>query len=447
MTIDNTAVLPETEPPAVQPAPPEVPRQPAARTDSLWRHRDFNRLWFAQAVSAFGSQVTTLALPLTAVVYLQASATQVGLMSSARELALLALMLFFGVLVDRVRRRPLMIGADIGRAAVLATVPLLAWLGYLGMPVLYVVAFVLGSLTVVFDLAYRAYLPSLLPPDRLLAGNSRLQTTDSVSEVAGPGLGGVLVQLLRAPFALLADAVSFLVSAVSLAGIRTVEQPPRVEAERGAGGVLRDIRSGLHFAFGHPVLRPLAGAAATFNFFSQIMLTMFVVYAAREMHMSGVEIGLAFAGFGIGGVLAASSLGRTVAWLGHGRLLLAGYAVSILAIAAIPFVRGPEALVTAAFVAVFAVAGVGIISLNIVEMTLRQVITPNAALGRVNASFRFLIGALLPVAAALSGVLADQIGLRNTLLVTAAGIPLSLLWLLLSPIRKVRTLSEVGHVD
>lgn len=418
--------------------------QPPGRR-GLWRHSDFNKLWLGQTVSVFGSQVTLLALPLTAVVYLNASATAVGLMVSARDFAVLALMLFFGVLVDRMRRKPLMVTADLVRVGLLGVIPILVWTGSLGMPVLYVVAFLLGCFTVVFDLSYRSYLPSVVSEDALLAGNSRLQLTESVSEVAGPGLGGVLVQVLRAPFALLVDAASFLFSAALLLLIKTPEPSPKAaeNANRGLQGVFGEIGAGLKFTLGHKMLRPIAGAAAVFNFFAQIMLTLFVIYATRVLHMSGGEIGLVFAGFGVGGVVAAMSLDKFLGALGYGRLLLVGYVVGAAAIVSLPFVFVHGLGGSVLLLVVFFVAGVGIVSLNIVEMTLRQVATPNSVQGRVNASFRFLVGALLPISAAVAGVLGDHLGLRATLFVVAVGIPFSLLLLVFSPVRHVKTLDEL----
>jgi Major Facilitator Superfamily len=231
----------------------------------------------------------------------------------------------------------------------------------------------------------------------LLAGNSRLQATESVSQVAGPGAAGAAIQLLRAPFALLVDAVSFLFSATMLASIRrpepAPERAPAAAGERWLRGIRRDIRSGLSFTFGHPILRPLAAADATFNFFAQLMLTLFVLYAARVSDMSASQIGVVFAAFGLGGVVAAAALGRVVARLGYGRLLLAGYAVGALAITGLPFVTGSALMRTVLYGLLFFIAGCGIIALNIATMTLRQVATPNAMQGRVTAAYGFLIGA------------------------------------------------------
>src|ERR1039457_4585818 len=207
------------------PEEPEEPERPlpagrAAQPEPIGRQGDFSKLWFGQAVSSVGSQVTLLALPLTAVLYLHATAGQVGLMIAAGLLAYCGPSLLFGVMADRMRRRPLMIAADIGRTAVITVVPVLAWTGSLSMPVLYAVALVQGALTVIFEVAYRSYLPSLISAGALLAGNSRLQSTASVAQVAGPGLSGALVDLLGAPFALLVDAGSFVVSVTSLLWIR-----------------------------------------------------------------------------------------------------------------------------------------------------------------------------------------------------------------------------------
>ncbi len=421
--------------------------EPAAGPASLWRHRDFNKLWLGQAVSAVGSQVTLLALPLTAVLYLHASAGQVGLLAAAGLAADCGPSLLFGVMADRMRRRPLMIAADTGRAAVISLIPALAWTGGLTMPVMYAVALVHGGLTGVFEVAYRSYLPGLVGAGALLPGNSRLQATQSVAQVGGPGLSGVLVGLLGAPFTLLADAGSFVVSVASLLWIRAREPAPgrghRPGAPAGGRGVISEIRSGLRFIYRHPVLRALAGSAATFNFFSQLQLTLFVLYAARQMHMPAGAIGLVLACFGVGGVAAAATVGRIVARIGYGRMLVAGYALAALAILCLPLVPGPPALSTALFTGVYFTAGYGLVGTNIAMMTLRQVATPASLQGRVNASFWFAISALMPLSALLAGLLGERLGLRATLFITAGGMPVSVVWIALSPTRKVVAAREL----
>jgi predicted MFS family arabinose efflux permease len=389
-----------------------------------------------------------LALPLTAVLYLHASAGQVGLMTAAGLLAYCGPSLLFGVMADRMRRRPLMIAADIGRTAVIGLVPVLAWTGSLRMPVLYGVALVQGGLTVIFEVAYRSYLPSLVSAETLLAGNSRLQSTASVAQIGGPGLSGGLVDLIGAPFALLVDAASFVVSVASLLWIRAREPAPErsrdPDAASGARGVVVEVRAGLLFIYRHPVLRSLAGSAGAFNFFSQLQLTLFVVYATRKMHMPAGAIGLVLACFGIGGLAAAATLRRALGWLGYGKMLLAGYAMAALAILGIPLVPGPVALSTMLFTGVYFVAGYGIVATNVATMTLRQIATPASLHGRVNASFRFAIGALMPFSAALAGLLGERLGLRPTLFICAGGMPISVLWIALSPTRKVGAAEELA---
>ena len=426
-----------------RPSPPGQVTQPVP----IGRHGDFNKLWFGQAVSSVGSQVTLLALPLTAVLYLHATAGQVGLMTGAGLLAYCGPSLLFGVMADRMRRRPLMIAADVGRTVVITVVPVLAWTGSLSMPVLYVVALVQGALTVIFEVAYRSYLPSLVSAGALLSGNSRLQSTASVAQVGGPGLSGGLVDLLGAPFALLVDAGSFVVSVISLLWIRAREPAPprsaRAGAPAGARGVLSEVRGGLRFIYRHPVLRPLASSAATFNFFSQLQLTLFVLYANRDMHMSAGAIGLVLAFFGIGGVVAAATVRRALRRLGYGSMLLAGYALGALAILAIPLVPGPAVLSTVLFIGVYFVAGYGIVATTIAMTTLRQIATPASLQGRVNASFRFAIGALMPFSALLAGLLGERLGVRATLFICAAGMPISVLLIGFSAARKVRTSDEL----
>jgi MFS family permease len=407
---------------------------------TLARHADFNKLWFGQSLSMLGSQVTALALPLTALLFLGASATQVGILNALREVASLGLLLFAGVLVDRVRRRPLLIGSDLGRAVVVGLVPVLAFAGVLNMPVLYVTVFVLGGLTALFDLAYSSYLTTVVPPALLAKGNSRLQASESVAYIAGPSVGGFLIQLLRAPFALVVDAVTFLLSAASLLAIRTkepeVQRAPSDEAT-GLRGVLSTIGAGIRLTLDNRVLRALAGTAATFNFFTGLMLTVFVIYATRTQHLSAGEIGVIYGAFGVGGFAGAMSLGPLIDRLGFGRLLVAAYAVAIAGIVPLPFLTGPKLVLVVGFSLLHAVAGWGIVTSNIVEMTMRQLTVPTHSLGRVNASFRFMIGALLPVAALVAGLLGEQIGLRTTLYVTSAGIGLSLIWLLCSPVPRL----------
>jgi MFS family permease len=426
-----------------RPDPKPDPHQ-AARL--LWHHRDFNRLWFGQGVSTVGSQVTLLALPLTAVLYLHASTGQVGLLSAAGLVCYSGPSLLFGVIADRMRKRTMMIGADLGRTAIIALIPILAWTKSLDMPVMYAAALIQGALTVIFDVAYRSYLPTLVGPDYVLAANARLQGTASVAQVTGPGISGILVELLGAPFALLVDAGSFVVSWASLLSIRVREPKTerRADAPRGIRGVIGEAREGLRFIYRSPELRAVAGSAGIFNLFSQLQITLFLVYAPRVMHLSAGEIGLIFTFLGLGGVLASLTVRRAITRFGYGRTLMTGYAVGALAVLCIPLVPGPSRLSLVLFMIVYFTAGFGIVTMNIASMALRQVATPAPLQGRVNASFRFAIGCLMPFSALLAGLLGEQLGLRPTLYICAAGMPISAIWIALSPARKLRALEELA---
>lgn len=412
----------------------------------LWRHRDFNKLWLGQGISTVGSQVTLLALPLTAVLYLHASTIQVGLLSAAGLLAYSGPSLLFGVLADRVRRRPLMIIADMGRTVVILLIPVLAWTHSLSMPVMYAVALIQGCLTVIFDVSYRSYLPGLVGKDVLLAGNSRLQGTQSVAQVLGPGVSGTLMELLGPPFALVVDAASFVASWASLLWIRTPEPPPErrpVDAERGIRSVITEIKTGLSFIYRSPVLRALTGSSSIFNFFSQLQITLFLVYAPRVKHISAGGIGLIFVALGIGGVVGSILVRRHVTRFGYGPMLLMGLTLGAVTVLSIALVPGTGAVATAIYMVVYFICGYGLITLNIASGTLRQIATPGPLQGRVNASFRFGVMFLMPFSALLAGVLGDQLGLRPALFICSAGMPLSVIWICLSPTRKVRTAEDL----
>lgn len=414
--------------------------------ESLWRHRDFNKLWLGQGVSSVGSQVTLLALPLTAVLYLHASTAQVGLLSAAGLLAYSGPSLLFGVIADRMRRRPLMIIADMGRTVVLAVIPVLAWTKSLSMPVMYAVALTQGLLTVVFDVSYRAYLPGLVGKDALLAGNSRLQGTESVAQVAGPGLSGTLMELLGPPFALLVDAASFVASWTSLLWIRTREPPPERKPageQRGIRAVFTEIHEGLSFIYRSPVLRAVTGSASIFNFFSQVQITLFLVYAPRVKHISAGGVGLIFVCLGIGGVVASFTVSRLITRAGYGPMLLTGYVLGAATVLSIALVPGSAAVATAIYTGVYFICGYGLVTAITAMTTLRQIATPGPLQGRVNASFRFAIMALMPFSALLAGVLGQRFGLRPALFICSAGMPLSVIWIGLSPARKVHAAEEI----
>lgn len=405
----------------------------------LLRHSGFVKLWIAQTISVFGSQITSVALPLTAVLTLGATPAQMGFLRATEYAPAIFIGLFAGVWVDRLRRRPILISSDLARAVLLGSVPLCALLGVLSMGYLYVVAFLVGTLTAFFDVAYFSYLPTLVGRERLVEGNSKLEASRSVAMIGGPGAGGVLVQVLTAPIAIALDALSFVLSAVLLGVVRGPEPQPSRREEGNT--VWSDISEGMRFVSNDSRLRAAAGSSATLNLFVGMILTVFVLFLARDLDLGPAFIGIIIAAFGPGALAGALLTTRITRRLGLatasvGAVLLAGVAGLFVPLsAALPFVAAVSILIVAQFLIGFTGP---IYSINMVS--LRQTITPDHLLGRVNATLRVVTLSMLPVGSLLGGGLGEAIGLSTTLAVGAVGVLLASLWLLLSPIRSLREL-------
>lgn len=408
------------------------------QSESLWRYHDFRTLWVGESISAVGSQVTLFALPLAAVVTLHATAADVGLLNAASFAPFLLFTLGAGVWVDRHRRRPVLIAADLGRAALLALIPLLAALGALRMADLYVIAFLTGILTVFFHLAYQSYLPALLPRTQLPDGNGKLFASESAAAIGGPGLGGLLVQLVTAPFALVVDIFSFVVSAVAMWRIRAAEPVPRPPAY--AGSVLREIRDGLRFTFANPFLRAFAGDAATYNAFEQVIQSVLVLYAVRTLGMSPGLLGLLLAIGSAGGLLGALTTNVVARRIGVGPTVVVGSLISGVAPLGVPLASGSPTIVAVAFGFSFFAAGVGVTACNVHVVSLRQALTPDTLLGRMHASYRTITYGAIPFGALLGGALGSTLGPHATLIVGSCGLCTSTFWLFFSPVRRQRTL-------
>jgi MFS family permease len=406
------------------------------------RGRDFEVFWIGQSVSLIGSQITTLALPLAAVLTLGAGAAEMGVLQAARFLPFLLLTLPMGVYVDRLRRRPVLLAANLGRAAALALIPVAAFLGVLRMELLYAVAFGAGALSALFDVASIAVPPWLVPPAQLVRANARVVASQSFAEAAGPALAGQLVQLLTAPGAILLDALSFLVGAGTVALIRAPE--PRSAEDQPRGTTLDEVRAGLGAVFRNPYVRAIGLMAATYNLIETGILALLVLYATNDVGFQPAALGLVLGTGAVGalvGSVFAEPLGRR---LGIGAAT--GSAMLIETVAFLPLAFLPDAsplsgLLLAA--ALFA-NGWGLSVSNVHSISVRQHVTPTAVLGRMNASYRFLVTGTVPVGALIAGVLGEAIGLRATLLMLAAVLPLSLLWILFSPLPRLRTLAEAS---
>ena len=398
----------------------------------LGRHRDFRRLWAGQTVSELGSQVSLLAFPLVAVAFLRASPFQVGVLTACTTAAFLLVGLPAGAWVDRLRRRQVMMVADFGRMVAIGSIPVAYGLGDLTLAQLYVVALVNGVLTVFFDVAYQSYLPSLVGLEDLVEGNARLTASAQVAQVAGPSLAGGLVQALGGPVAVAVDAASYLVSSVSLATIRTVEDAPAPPAH---ARLRSQIGEGLRFVLGHKILRSIAGCTGTSNLFSSVAAAVDIVFLVRVIHLSAGIIGLLFAGSGLGGLVGAFLSSRVARWIGGVRATQAGIALNA-GFLLIPLTgRGLAVVLFAAGVFINAV---GVVIYNVNQVSFRQRLCPPSLLGRMNATMRFLVWGEMPLGALLGGVLGTTIGLRPTLWIAAVGQLAAGAWLFSSPMRGMR---------
>lgn len=408
------------------------------RLTGLWRNADFMRLWIGQTISELGSRITRDGIPLAAVLVLDASPAQMGLLTAVGSAPVLLLGLVAGAWVDRLRRRPIMIGADLGRAVLLFTIPLAAWFHRLGMPQLYVVIALSGILTVFFEIAYHSYFPSLVTREYIVEGNSKLAVSDSVAEVLGPGLAGFLIQLLSAPIAIFFDAISFLLSAFSLGLIQKIElRTGYKKSERSIG---REIAEGLRLVFANPLLRAFALSTGTRNFFGNFIGTLYALFAIRILGMGPAALGLTIAMGGVGNLAGAFLVGPIVRRFGLGPALFGSLILGSLAVFLIPLAAGPLWMPVIFLVAAqfFGDALHTIYEVN--EISLRQAITPDRILGRMNASMQFMLAGLAPLGAIAGGLLAENLGIRSTLFIASTGILLSTLWVFFSPIPRLREL-------
>ncbi len=406
------------------------------RPGGLWRHPDFVRLWAGQTVSVFGSLVSRTALPFTAIIYLDASAFQVALITSSDVLAGIGVGLVAGVWVDRLPRRPIMIATDFGRAAALASIPLAAAFGILRVEQLYAVAFVAGVLTTFFNVAYQTYLPALVEPDELLEGNSKLTASFAVAEFGAFSAGGWLVQLLTAPGAIAVDAVSFLFSAASLRGIRHQESAPAPRADHPP--LRTEALEGVRHIAGDGLLRATTASFVMLSLASGMIGAVMLLYTNRELGFSPGVLGLIF---GVGGVtsffgaLAAGTVARRV---GIGGAMIAGLALAGCGMLAIAGAREASLAAAALLVAQQIVTDPAWTVYEINQMSLRQAITPARLLGRVNAAARF--GALVATLAGtlIAGVVADRFGARPVLVSGACVMFAGAALLLASPVRGLK---------
>ncbi|WP_235030005.1 MFS transporter [Nonomuraea solani] len=401
---------------------------------SLLRERDFRGLFLADSASQVGTQLLHLALPLVAVTALRASAVQVGLLTACQTLAFVVIGLPAGAIVDRLSKRLVMVVADWARALALVSVPVAWWLGVLTIYQLYAVALVLGVFTVFFDAAYQSYLPHLVGRERLVEGNSMMEGLRTVAHLGGPSVGGYLVQFLTAPFALVVTVAGYVWSALCLATIRKRE--PR--RERAGSHLGKEIAEGVRFVFGHRLLRRIAGCAGTANLFGTMAQPAILLLLARDLGLPAGTIGLLLAVGGVGGVVGALVNRRVAARFGQGPTIWLAIGLPAPLMFVVPWVQADWRL---ALFALFEFCfGAGAVIFNVTQLSFRQAVTPEPLLGRMNATIRFLVWGTMPLGGLLGGVLGEVMGVRNALLVAAAGSCLAFLWVFTSPMRTMREL-------
>jgi MFS family permease len=415
-------------------------------SESLWRHADFMKLWAGQTISALGSVVTRTAIPLVALLTLGAGPNEMALLVVAASVATLLVGFFAGAWVDRLARRPVLITTDLLRALLLLSIPVAFVAGVLRIEQLYAVVFLESVLAAFFNAAYPAYVPSLIGVDRVVEGNGKLATSSSLAEIGGPGLGGGLVQLIGGPLAMLVDAVSFLVSAISLGLIRKPEpaRPPRETRVP----IRAEIAEGLRLVASHPILIPLTLRSVIAHVAGSFYGVLYTIYLIDDLHLSPFMLGIVVSAGGVGALIGSLYAARAIERLGIGPALIWTAAGASLVGILTPLAGGPVAL-AALMVFIPQLVGDGLQTIEeVAEISLIQGVIPDRILGRVNATLEvFSHGIAYPLGALLAAALAGTIGVRGGIAVGWAGMAVSILLLVFSPLPRVKRVSDVPAIE
>ena len=421
-------------------SPPEaVPDTGEAPVKSLWHNADFLKFWTGETISLYGSQISMLALPLTAIYVFDASAEEIGWLRFLQLAPFLAFAMLFGALVDRMRRKPIMVASNAVRMVLIGLVPLLAWAGMLEIGPLFVIAFLIGVASVFFDLSWMAYLPVLIKDRRLMVeANAKIGITASSSDAAGPSVAGVLVSVFTAPFAMLIDAISYLASLAALLAIKAKE--PKVEVPPAGRHLWRELVEGLRFVFGHRHLRAIAVVGVFVNFSITGVSAMFIVYAVRERAISAVLLGVIFSLAAIGGIIgsiAAPPLLKRMPVGGAYRL-----ALSLIFVAPVFIPLAPESRSAALvfFVGSFLLVSIGLGISNVLVQSLRQNLTPNSLMGRMSAAMRMALFGGGAIGGPVAGAIATWWDLRTALWFLSIMSVIMLIPLMASPVGRLRTM-------
>lgn len=402
----------------------------------LWRHHDFRSLWVGETISQVGTQLSGIALPVLAVQVLGARESQMGVLTACETLAFLLVGLPAGVWVDRWRKRRVLVANDLVRAALYASVPVAWWLDVLTLAQLFVVAVLFGVCTVFFDVAYQSYLPHLVEGEQMVTGNSRLQASESVAQVAGPAVGGLLLRAFSPPALVGLDALSFLGSAWFVARIRKVETPPARHERRP---LRTEMAEGLQFVLRHRLLRRVVACTSLSNFFGSMNAALFALFVLRDLGLDATTLGLVFSASAVGGLAGALATGRLTRVLGEGRTIPVSALMCALPGALTPLAVLVEGPWRVAFLVVGGALFFGaVVVYNITQVSFRQRVCPPGLLGRMNASVRFIVWGTQPIGALAGGALGAAFGILPVLWLTVAGSVLAALPVLLSPLIRMR---------
>lgn len=411
----------------------------ATNEPSLYRTRDFRLFWGGETVSAFGSQISTIALPLTAVLLLHARAFEMGVLLGASTLPYVIVSLPAGAWLDRRRRRPILLAANLAAGLTLLGVPTAYWTGVLSIGLLYLLALVVGSLTVLIGTAYQAFVPALASRTQAIDANTALEASRAGARTGGPALGGLLVTAVGAPVAVLFDAVSFLVAALSLVLLDTAESAP----PRSTVRLTAEIREGVSKVVFDPLLRANAGSSAITNCSLAAIDAIFVLYLHSRLHASAFLIGLVLA-IGNAGFLIGAALARPAARrFGSANAIVVANASTLAGTLLLPLIADPRALAIAVIMIGRGLIGIGETIYTINQLSQRQSMTPSRLLGRVNAAVRLVAGTGLTLGALAGGALATAAGMRTTLFVAVFGLLLSLAWVVAARAQRQALNAEV----
>jgi MFS family permease len=406
----------------------------------LWSHPDFVKLWTGQSISEVGSQVSQLALPWLAAVGLHASPFQFSLLGVLGFMPFILFALPAGVWVDRLRRRYILIAGDAARAVLLILIPVLWATHELRMWHLLALQFAIGVFTVFFDVAYQSYLPALVAREHLIDGNSKLQLTASIAQVGGPNLSGVLIAAITAPYAIVADAASFVVSSVFMISMRHREEPPKYDDSNPRPKMWPQVKEGLDWVVKHPWLRAIAACTGTSNFFSSTAFAILLLYMVRVLHLSAYAVAAVFAVTSVGSIVASLCTGRLNKWLGVGPTIV--WSIVVSSVAALGYPLAPKSFPLPLLMVAGIGFGFGAVAYNITQVSLRQAITPERLQGRMNAAMRWIVWGTIPLGTLFGGGLATWFSLRTAIWVGSLGQMVAFVPVLFGSLKHVREMPE-----